>query len=246
MSTQYETVAASDKQIYNNKKSNATGVGAAFAAGAALGAGGTKAAEALLSEEVTAKDEAASDAQVTESQTAAAQSSEAQTDAEAQPQATPEPKVVYVERHIVETRIEPAPQAAVEPTPSHEEVASEGHSEETDQHVHTANEPDVRIVDVHEENLGDGVVVTVGRVDGLQTDSDVLVVDVDQDSVFDYAMSDLNHNRQLDEGEIIDISEAGIAVPDMPHTPDSYMAENGESGTNALPTEENDFPMYDI
>lgn len=91
----------------------------------------------------------------------------------------------------------------------------------------TANStPDVHVVGVHDEQFEDGSVVTVGKLEGESIDRDILVVDVDRDGVFDMAMSDLNGNGQLDDGEVADISEAGIRVPNAGMDANVQTAEN--------------------
>lgn len=88
------------------------------------------------------------------------------------------------------------------------------------------NDPDVHVVGVHDEQLADGSVVTVGRVEVEGLDNDILVVDVDRDSVFDMAISDINGNGDIDEGEIVDISDAGLRVPNAETTPNLHTAQN--------------------
>lgn len=94
----------------------------------------------------------------------------------------------------------------------------------------TVNDPeptaDVHVVGVHDEQLADGSVVTVGKLEGDGIDSDILVVDVDRDSVFDVAISDVNSNSQIDEGEIADISGAGLRVPNVGMDPNVHTAQN--------------------
>lgn len=93
----------------------------------------------------------------------------------------------------------------------------------------TANEDnDVRVVGVHESQLNDGTVVTVGTLEGTGSDTEIMVVDVDQDTVFDVAVSDLNSNGQLDEGEVADISGVGLRVPDATADPNLQTAQNDE------------------
>lgn len=87
---------------------------------------------------------------------------------------------------------------------------------------------DVRVVGVHEEQLGDGTVVTVGTLDGTGSDTEIMVVDVDQDSVFDVAISDRNRNGRLDEGEIEDISGLDLRVPGTAADPNLHTARNEE------------------
>ena len=68
---------------------------------------------------------------------------------------------------------------------------------------------DVRIVGYGDIDLANGNSVTVEELD--INGQRVAIIDVDQDGVGDYAMSDLNHNNQADEGEVIDL-HTGYAV----------------------------------
>ena len=70
-------------------------------------------------------------------------------------------------------------------------------------------EADVRILGRGDVTLDNGHTVTVEEleVNGQR----VAVIDVDQDGEADLAMTDLNHNQQMDEGEVIDL-HTGEAV----------------------------------
>lgn len=68
---------------------------------------------------------------------------------------------------------------------------------------------DVRVLGYGEVTLDNGQNVTVQELD--MNGQRVAVVDVDQDGVADLAMSDLNQNQQMDEGEVIDL-HTGEAV----------------------------------
>lgn len=72
-----------------------------------------------------------------------------------------------------------------------------------------SEDDDVRVLGYGEVTLDNGHNVTVEELDinGRR----VAVVDVDQDGEADLAMSDLNHNQQMDEGEVIDL-HTGEAV----------------------------------
>ena len=84
--------------------------------------------------------------------------------------------------------------------------------------VHTNNggDDDVQIVGVEEVTLADGSVATMAttNVDGHE----VYMVDVDHDGVFDVAAMDANANGQLEEGELMDISEHNIHVASVSNT----------------------------
>lgn len=66
-----------------------------------------------------------------------------------------------------------------------------------------SNDDDVRVLGYGEVTLQNGQNVTVQEleINGRR----VAVVDVDQDGEADYAMSDLNQNQRMDEGEVIDL-----------------------------------------
>lgn len=66
-----------------------------------------------------------------------------------------------------------------------------------------AEDDDVRVVGFGHVQLPDGHYVAVEEVD--INGQRVAVVDVDNDGMPDIAMSDINHNQQADEGEIIDL-----------------------------------------
>ena len=73
----------------------------------------------------------------------------------------------------------------------------------------TVGDDDVRVLGYGEVTLDNGQNVTVQELD--INGQRVAVVDVDQDGVADLAMTDLNHNQQMDEGEVIDL-HTGEAV----------------------------------
>ena len=72
-----------------------------------------------------------------------------------------------------------------------------------------SEDDDVRVLGYGEVTLDNGHSVTVEELD--INGQRVAVVDVDQDGEADLAMSDLNHNQQMDEGEVIDL-HTGEAV----------------------------------
>ena len=66
-----------------------------------------------------------------------------------------------------------------------------------------SDDDDVRVVGFGEVTLDNGHNVTVQEID--VNGQRVAVIDIDQDGTADVAMSDLNNNRQMDEGEVIDL-----------------------------------------
>ena len=74
--------------------------------------------------------------------------------------------------------------------------------EQTSETTENAND-DVRVLGYGDVTLDNGQTVTVEEleVNGQR----VAVIDVDQDGEADLAMTDLNNNQQMDEGEVIDL-----------------------------------------
>lgn len=64
-------------------------------------------------------------------------------------------------------------------------------------------ENDVRIVGFKEISMGPNHTLNMQELD--VNGQRVAVIDVDKDGVPDLAMTDLNHNQQMDEGEVIDL-----------------------------------------
>lgn len=83
-------------------------------------------------------------------------------------------------------------------------------------HTNDGGDDDVQIVGVEEVTLADGSVATMAttHVDGHE----VYMVDVDHDGVFDVAAMDANANGQLEEGELMDISQHDIHVASVNNT----------------------------
>lgn len=66
-----------------------------------------------------------------------------------------------------------------------------------------SDDDDVRVVGFGEVQLANGQNITVQEID--YNGQRVAVIDLDQDGEADMMMSDLNHNQQMDEGEVIDL-----------------------------------------
>ena len=66
-----------------------------------------------------------------------------------------------------------------------------------------SDDNDVRIVGYQDVEVGKGQKMGVEELD--INGQRVAIIDVDNDGVGDYAMTDLNHNRQMDEGEVVDL-----------------------------------------
>ena len=102
-----------------------------------------------------------------------------------EPEPTPEP----------EPRPEPTPQPEPEPEPTPDP---------------TPEGPEIEVVSYETVTNEDGSQMDVAVVNAQgQT---VMIADVDQNGVADVMAADLNNNGQLDNGEIVDISEQNIAM----------------------------------
>lgn len=71
---------------------------------------------------------------------------------------------------------------------------------------------EVRVIGVYEDTIGENDVYLGAMEVG---DEGVLLVDIDKDGVFDFAVADENHDGVIEEGEIADISAANISVEDF-------------------------------
>lgn len=79
-----------------------------------------------------------------------------------------------------------------------------------DVHVVERHTPEVEVLGVVHDNETD---MNIG---GMIIDGQgVVVVDVDKDNTFDYAMSDLNHDGELQDNEIADIHDQNVTVDDL-------------------------------
>ena len=82
-------------------------------------------------------------------------------------------------------------------------------SETQESHAHTtswdelAEDDDVRVVGFRDIELNNGRSIAMQEVD--INGQRVAIIDVDKDGTPDLAMTDLNHNNQMDDGEVIDL-----------------------------------------
>lgn len=85
-----------------------------------------------------------------------------------------------------------------------------------------AESDDVRIVGFKDIDMGRGRTIAMQEleINGQR----VAVIDVDKDGEPDLAMTDLNHNQQMDEGEVIDL-----------HTGEALSFENDDPTTDNVP-----------
>lgn len=81
---------------------------------------------------------------------------------------------------------------------------------------------DVRIVGYKEIAVGPGRTINMQELD--INGQRVAVIDVDKDGMPDLAMTDLNHNQRMDEGEVIDL-----------HTGEAISFANDDPGTQDVP-----------
>lgn len=85
----------------------------------------------------------------------------------------------------------------------------------------TSDEVDVRVIETGEVDVdGDGVMEAGAVLD--VNGNPVIVLDMNHDGIADVAVSDLNGNGELDNGEAADISDAGMP---MPNDGSDYMAQ---------------------
>ena len=103
-------------------------------------------------------------------------------------------------------------------------AASNPQLSQTNAQMFVEEDEDVRVIGFGEVTLNNGRNVTVQEVE--LNGQRVAVIDLDQDGTADIAMSDLNHNRQMDEGEVIDL-----------HTGEPLSFTNDEQSVNDIPTE---------
>lgn len=108
----------------------------------------------------------------------------------------------------------------------------EVHNHYTEVHVHNNNEsvevvaadPEVEVIGVVHD-AAEGANYAAVNIDG----QDVILIDVDDNMVFDYLAADTNGDGSYQENEIVDISNQGITVNDLGGFTDGYndlMADN--------------------
>lgn len=86
------------------------------------------------------------------------------------------------------------------------------------------DEPEVHFLGVDQVQTESGQTMNVGHM--VIGDQEVALVDVDNNMVFDVAISDRNDNGKIDENEVIDISDRQLTVTDFALA--SAMQENND------------------
>lgn len=114
---------------------------------------------------------------------------------------------------------------------STQESTDEASTVKTSDQPVESNDDDVRVVGFGHVQLPDGNYVAVEELD--INGQRVAVIDVDNDGIGDVAMSDLNHNQQADEGEIIDL-HTGEALAFTNSVDDDMMYASDESETASV------------
>lgn len=130
---------------------------------------------------------------------------------------TEEDVQIAEETHTEETPVEAAEDVTVASEVSWDDIAQEDN--------------DVRVIGYKEFEVGDDQTVVMQELD--VNGQRVAVIDVDKDGIADLGMSDLNHNYQMDDGEVIDLEtgEAVIFTNDDPieSTSDEIPADDASS-----------------
>ena len=105
----------------------------------------------------------------------------------------------------------------------------------------TPDEPEITVVEVRndvetEHGTVDMAIVTVN-------DQNMVLVDTDQDHEVNLVITDNNHNNQVDEGEIKDVSESHITMPTQDDINGNLMAQADEDGQDY--SNDADTTLYD-
>lgn len=138
------------------------------------------------------------------------------------------PDVEVAENHVVEVPVE---------TITHEEFTEDiPEVRQVTWNDLASDENDVRIVGYGEVPVDEEYSVTVQELD--INGQRVAIVDVNKDGIPDIAMTDLNHNNQMDDGEVIDL-ETGEALTYTNNENDEvYMDNPNEEMTSSSPDNE--------
>lgn len=107
------------------------------------------------------------------------------------------------------------------------------------------NTPEVHYLGVEHVDDGEGHAINIGRM--TIGDTQVALVDVDDDHVFDASITDINQNGEVDDGEVADISEAGITIEQFAEASAIEAEHAGYDPTLAVNNQDdiaNDMPDY--
>ncbi len=121
---------------------------------------------------------------------------------------------------VADDDVQVAQAAADEQEPVREDV--QARAEVTSWNEIAQDDNDVRIVGYKEIAVAPGRTINMQELD--VNGQRVAVIDVDKDGVPDLAMTDLNHNQQMDEGEVIDL-----------HTGEAISFANDDPGIQDVP-----------
>ena len=121
---------------------------------------------------------------------------------------------------VADDDVQVAQAAADEQEPVREDV--QARAEVTSWNEIAQDDNDVRIVGYKEIAVAPGRTISMQELD--VNGQRVAVIDVDKDGVPDLAMTDLNHNQQMDEGEVIDL-----------HTGEAISFANDDPGIQDVP-----------
>lgn len=75
------------------------------------------------------------------------------------------------------------------------------------------DEPEVHFLGVERIETENGQTINVGRV--VAGEHEVALIDMDDNMVFDVAISDRNNNGEIDDDEVVDISDQELSVTDF-------------------------------
>lgn len=94
-----------------------------------------------------------------------------------------------------------------------EDVSQQPQARQVSGNHEDQEELEVHFLGVDQVQTNSGQTMNVGHM--TIAEEEVALVDMDNDMIFDIAVSDHNHNDQIDEGEVIDISDRQLTVTDF-------------------------------
>lgn len=141
-----------------------------------------------------------------------------------QPEIRPDEQHAYVSHH--DTSHHHDQTSVTESKKEEESQDNSGHGEQTHEE-HRSDEPEVHFLGVESIQTNSGSTINVGHM--TIAEQEVAVVDLDNDMVFDVAVSDRNQNGEIDDNEVIDISSQQMTVTDFAL---ASAQETGSSNSN--------------